>query len=264
MNRKEFINSIKEGAVKGYSDFKILPSLTIAQAILESGWGSSQLAEKGKNLFGIKAFSNWRGERITLPTKEWYKGEECIVNADFRAYESFNESVEDHNKLLSNSRYKAVRECSEYKEGCRKIYECGYATDPGYAEKLIKIIEENRIYEYDNNALSEVAASNEGGKVLKFQKLCNRLNIRDYEGKALVEDNKLGPRTKSCIGKMPTLKMGSRGAAVGFVQEVVHAKPIDGNFGPVTRNCVVEYQKTKNIEVDGIVGFETWSAVITL
>jgi lysozyme len=100
MDRKEFINSIKEGALKGYEEYRILPSLTIAQAILESGWGSSGLAIKARNLFGIKAFSNWRGERITLPTTEWYNDKQQIIDADFRAYDSFNDSIEDHNKLL--------------------------------------------------------------------------------------------------------------------------------------------------------------------
>jgi len=264
MDRKEFIDLIKEGALKGFKECKILPSITIAQAILESGWGISLLAERGKNLFGIKAFSNWTGERITLETKEWYNGEEHTVNADFRVYDSFNESIEDHSRLLTNSRYKPVRECSEYKEACRKIYECGYATDGAYPEKLIRIIEENRLYEFDAwEAFSEAASGIEEGIVLKFQQLCNRLNIKDYEGKALAEDNKLGQRTRSCIAKMPMLKKGSKGPAVEFLQEVVHAVPIDGSFGPITRNCVMEYQKNKNIKVDGIVGTDTWTAIVT-
>jgi peptidoglycan hydrolase-like protein with peptidoglycan-binding domain len=264
MDKREFINSIKEGALKGFREYRILPSLTIAQAILESGWGSSQLAVTAKNLFGIKAFSNWRGDKISLPTKEWYNGQEQIVNADFRAYGSFNESIVDHNKLLSNARYKPVRECSVYRDACRKIYECSYATDPGYPEKLIKIIEENRLYEFDNsNALSEVATGIDTNKVLKFQQLCNKLNIKDYEGKALIEDNILGPRTRICIAKMPTLEIGASGPAVEFVQNVVNAVPIDGIFGVLTKNCVIEYQETKDIAVDGIVGIQTWITMIT-
>ncbi len=264
MDRKEFINSIKEGALKGYADYSILPSLTLAQAILESGWGSSQLSVRAKNLFGVKAFSNWRGERITLPTTEWYGDKKQVINADFRAYHSFKDSIEDHNKLLNNARYKPVRECSNYREACIKLYECGYATDPVYPEKLIKIIEENKLYEFDNiYVLAEVTVSIEASKVLKFQALCNRLGIRDYEGKVLSEDNKLGPRTRSCLAKMPTLKEGSRGAAVEFIQEIVKAVPIDGSFGPVTRKCVRDYQKVKNIEVDGVVGIETWTIIAT-
>lgn len=264
MDKKEFINSVKDGALKGYADYRILPSLTIAQAILESGWGSSQLSVRAKNLFGIKAFSNWRGDKITLPTTEWYGDRKQVINADFRAYESFNESIEDHSKLIANARYKPVRECSDYKEACRKIYECGYATDPTYPEKLIRIIQENKLSEFDNaQVLPEVFAASNENKILKFQKLCNSLGIRDYEGKALAEDNKLGPRTRSCTGKMPVLKEGSKGEAVRFVQEIVKAEPIDGSFGPITKKCVMVYQRDKNIEVDGIVGPQTWIAIIT-
>jgi peptidoglycan hydrolase-like protein with peptidoglycan-binding domain len=263
MDKREFINSIKEGALKGYADYRILPSLTIAQAILESSWGSSQLSLRAKNLFGIKAFSSWKGEKIRFPTTEWYRDKKQIINADFRAYKSYNESIEDHSKLLTNDRYKPVRECSDYKEACRKIYECGYATDPGYPEKLIRIIEENRLYEFDNaKVLPQVSVSSGEDKILKFQKLCNTLGIRDYEGKPLVEDNKLGPRTRSCNGKMPVLVEGSKGAAVSFVQEVIKAAPVDGSFGPITKKCVMEYQRTKNIKADGIVGNQTWNAIL--
>jgi flagellum-specific peptidoglycan hydrolase FlgJ len=214
MDKREFINSVKEGASKGYADYKILPSLTIAQAILESSWGSSQLSVRAKNLFGIKAFSSWKGERIQLPTTEWYRDKKQIVNADFRAYKSFNESIEDHSRLLANNRYKTVRECINYKEACRKIYECGYATDPGYAEKLIRIIKENKLYEFDNaKVLSEVYVASKEDKILRFQRLCNSIGIRDYEGKPLAEDNKLGPRTRSCTSKMPVLREGSKGEA---------------------------------------------------
>lgn len=180
-------------------------------------------------------------------------------------YGSFNESIEDHSKLLSYDRYKPVRGCSDYREACRKVYECGYATDPEYPEKLIRIIEENKLYEFDTSQdMSEAAAGMETGKVLKFQQLCNKLNIKDYEGKALAEDNSLGPRTRSCIAKMPVLKIGSIGSAVSFLQEIVNAEPIDGSFGPITRNCVMEYQRTKNIKVDGIVGIQTWTTIVNI
>jgi peptidoglycan hydrolase-like protein with peptidoglycan-binding domain len=258
MDRREFIKSIKEGAFKGYEDYGILPSLTIAQAILESGWGSSQLSIRAKNLFGIKAFSNWRGDKITLPATEWYGDKKQVINADFRAYDSLNESIEDHNKLLASERYKPARECSDYREICRKIYECGYA------EKLIRIIEDNKLYELDNaEVLPEVCVSSEDDKILKFQKLCNSLGIRYYEGRPLEEDNRLGPRTKSCTCKMPVMREGSKGDAVIFVQEIVKVVPVDGSFGPTTKEYVMEYQRDKNIDADGIVGFQTWTTIVT-
>jgi peptidoglycan hydrolase-like protein with peptidoglycan-binding domain len=264
MNKEDFINSIKDGALKGQVDYGILPSVTIAQAILESGWGSSKLSQKAKNLFGIKAFSNWEGRKVTLPTTEWYDGQKQIVDADFRSYDTFNGSIEDHSKLLSNTRYKPIRECTNYREACQKIYECGYATDPHYPWKLIKIIEENRLYEFDfASELSEAAVDVEEGKILRIQKLCNSLGIKDSEGKELIEDGILGPKTKNCIDRMPILREGSQGAAVEFVQEIVGAEPIDGDFGPITLEKVIEYQRNGNIGVDGIVGKETWTIIGT-
>jgi peptidoglycan hydrolase-like protein with peptidoglycan-binding domain len=264
MNKDEFIQSIKIGALKGKAHYGILPSLTIAQAILESGWGKCQLAKEAKNLFGIKAFSNWTGKRITMKTTEWYDGKKTIINADFRVYDSFNASIEDHNKLLSNSRYKPVRQCRNYKDACREIYNCGYATDPHYPEKLIKIIEENKLYDLDGeNSINEAAADIDSQKIRKFQQLCNVLGITDSEGNRLYEDNVLGPRTESCIRKMPMLMVGSKGPAVGFIQEMLKPIPVDGEFGHITRYAVMEYQENKGVVVDGIVGRETWSCIVT-
>lgn len=263
MHKKEFINSIKEGALKGQQEYSILPSLTIAQAILESGWGSSSLAVKAKNLFGVKAFSNWKGEKITLPTTEWYNGQIVVVQADFRVYNSFNASIEDHNKLLSNSRYKAVRLSRDYKTACLEIYNCGYATDSRYPEKLISIIEGNRLYEYDAVDVVKVPISDQKTqKIRKFQHLCNVLGVKDLEGYSFAEDNILGDRTISCLRKMPMLLQGSKGPAVVFVQEILGSIPVDGEFGSVTRFAVMEYQENKSLAVDGIVGRETWTELV--
>lgn len=262
--RDEFIESIKEGALRGYEKYGILPSLTIAQAILESGWGRSQLSQCANNLFGIKAFSDWIGRRVNLPTTEWYDGQMKIVNAEFRAYDNLIDSIEDHNKLLSYARYKSVTECLDYRDACQKIHECGYATDPRYTEKLVSIIEKNKLFEYDNisGAVREVMSKSED-KIRKFQQLCNVLNIRDYEGTSLEEDNILGDRTKSCIEKMPVLSIGSQGKAVEFVQDCLNVQPFDGDFGPITCQYVMDFQRDKGITVDGVVGSETWSVLIS-
>lgn len=264
MVKKMFIDKVKEGAIEGHRVHNILPSLTIAQAILESGWGTSQLAVKAKNLFGIKAFASWTGKRITFPTTEWYDGRKQVVNADFRAYDSFDESIGDHNKLLSSSRYKSVRQAKDYRSACREVFNCGYATDPAYTGKLIKIIEDNKLYEFDGeNSINEAAVDIDNQKIRKFQLLCNVLGIRDDKGKSLVEDNILGTRTRGCIRKMPLLMVGSKGVAVGFVQEVLKSIPVDGDFGHITRYAVMDYQENRGIKIDGIVGRETWTAIIT-
>lgn len=256
MDKQIFINSVKGGALIGQAESNILPSLTIAQAILESAWGSSKLCVAANNIFGIKAFSDWNGRKITLPTSEWFNGKMQIVDADFRAYNSFYDSIEDHNRLLSGARYKSVCECGDYKSACQAIFQCGYATDPNYPGKLVQIIEQNRLYEFDS-------ASIESDKIRRFQKLCNALHIRDSEGNALAEDNILGAKTRSCISKMPILKMGSQAIAVKFIQEVVGAEPVDGIFGTITKQSVMAYQRNRNLAADGIVGSKTWFCIVT-
>jgi hypothetical protein len=258
MDKREFISSVRDGAVKGYGDFGILPSLTIAQAILESSWGSSKLSRNANNLFGIKASLSWKGKKVTMETTEWYGDKKQIVKAEFRAYDSLNHSIEDHNRLLSYKRYKPLGNCTDYKEACQKVYECGYATDPKYPEKLIRIIEDNRLQVFDG-----VKINIEADKIRQFQRLCNELGIKDSEGKALVEDNKLGARTKSCIARLPVLKAGSKGKAVEFVQQIINAIPVDGSFGPVTKKRVMEFQRDNKLKVDGVVGLQTWTALLT-
>lgn len=148
-NMQDFIDKVLPGAIKGYLEHNILPSLTIAQAILESNSGKSQLAKKGNNLFGIKADSRWTGKKINFPTKEFIKGKEITVNAYFRAYDSFAESVEDHSKFLLTKRYEKVRTSKDYKEAAHEIWKAGYATDPDYPGKLIGIIKQYELYKYD-------------------------------------------------------------------------------------------------------------------
>lgn len=265
MNKSEFIDSIKAAALEGQRDFGILASLTLAQAILESSWGCSKLSLQANNLFGIKAFANWTGKRITLSTEEWHDGKKVTVNADFRAYDSRSESIADHARLLMGERYNPVRNCRDYKSACRSIYECGYATDPEYPKKLIAIIEQNKLYEFDSAVdINEAAAALEDERVRKFQHLCNVLNIKDFQGKPLKEDNVPGPRTRSCISKMPVLKLGSKGPAVVYLQEAVKAAPVDGIFGPITESSVKKFQKSKGLLTDGIVGPRTWSAIISI
>ncbi|NLK93716.1 MAG: glycoside hydrolase family 73 protein [Clostridiales bacterium] len=148
-DQEAFILEIKDEAIKSYKKFNILPSLTISQAILESSWGKSSLSKNGNNLFGIKAYNDWSGPIISIATKEYIKGSYVYINANFKAYSSFNESIRDHSKLLSTDRYKSVTSASNYQEACIAIYNCGYATAPNYSHALVNIIETYNLYEYD-------------------------------------------------------------------------------------------------------------------
>ena len=102
LNEEEnsFINLILDGSIENYKEYKILPSITIGQAILESGWGKSELAVSHNNLFGIKADSRWDGAVAAINSKENYN-DSYISN--FRKYDSIEESIEDHGKFFFDS-----------------------------------------------------------------------------------------------------------------------------------------------------------------
>ncbi len=146
-SQQDFINSIKDGAIESYKKYHVLPSLTIAQAILESGWGKSAI---GNNLFGIKAGSDWTGKTQTVGTSEYGSRGYYHINDTFRDYDSISDSIEDHAKLLTNSRYDSVRAATDYKTACREVQKDGYATAPSYADSLIELIEQYDLDQWDN------------------------------------------------------------------------------------------------------------------
>ena len=96
-----FLSQIKPGSISGWQQYHILPSITAAQAILESGWGNSQLAQQYHNLFGIKG--SYNGQSVTFPTNEEVNGNIISINAQFRAYPSWTESIADHGAFLNNN-----------------------------------------------------------------------------------------------------------------------------------------------------------------
>ena len=119
--QKKFIERVGALAAADMQKSGVLASLTIAQAILESGWGKSGLTVKGNALFGIKAGTSWTGAVYSGKTQECYDGVTfTTVTGLFRAYGSWAESVADHSDLLScNARYKAVIGERDYKAACR-------------------------------------------------------------------------------------------------------------------------------------------------
>jgi LysM repeat protein len=155
--QKQFIEKVGQLAATDMQKSGVSASLTIAQAILESGWGESGLTVKGNALFGIKAGTNWKGKVYSGKTKECYDGATYEdITATFRAYDSWEESVTDHSALLTGmARYKAVIGERDYKAACIAIKAAGYATDPTYSQKLINLIESYGLNEYDSAAASE-------------------------------------------------------------------------------------------------------------
>lgn len=148
--QKDFFNLIKPGAVDLYYKYGILPSLTISQAILESGWGTSVLATQANNLFGIKWSSDSGFDKFLKQTTDFKNNEWIIVEAYFRKYNTIEESLEDYGAFLQKPRYAKVLTATDYKEAAYEVWQAGYATDPMYPEKLTEFIERYELYAIDN------------------------------------------------------------------------------------------------------------------
>ena len=153
-----FIDKVKDGAIAGWHEGKILPSVTIAQAILESGWGTSELATKANNLFGIKASKDWTGESYTVKTAEYDKNNnKYFINAPFRKYRNWQCSLVDHARFFHTpawreDNYKAVIGEVDYRKACKSLQSAGYATSQEYASQLIGLIEMYKLDKYDSVA----------------------------------------------------------------------------------------------------------------
>lgn len=120
-------------------------SLIIAQAALESGWGKKEImTAEGKpshNIFGIKVGSMWNGSQARVYTKEFLQGGMKKVIADFKVYPSYFSAFKDYANLLNrDTRYRGVVAASSAEEAALEMQKSGYATDPEYANKLIKIL----------------------------------------------------------------------------------------------------------------------------
>ena len=146
-----FIEEVKRNIP---SNTKILPSVIVAQAILESARGTSELARKANNLFGIKG--NYNGQSYTVKTKEYLNSKWTTVNAAFKKYPSYRESIIDHGNFFTSTpwrtqNYQRVLNAKDYKTQAKALQACGYATDPQYANKLINLIETNNLSSLDGS-----------------------------------------------------------------------------------------------------------------
>ena len=147
--QKSYIGKYSGLAVEEMYRTGVPASITLAQGLLESGYGLSELAVKGNNHFGIKCHNSWTGAKVYYDDDA--KGE-C-----FRKYDSPEESFKDHSDFLRyRDRYRFLFELdpSDYKGWAYGLKKAGYATDPGYPEKLIRLIEEHELYQYDGVQLS--------------------------------------------------------------------------------------------------------------
>lgn len=211
--------------IKDMRENKILASLTASQALIESNKGNSGLTQKANNLFGIKGTYN--GQSVTMPTTEYYNGVKMTVNAAFRKYPSWQESISDHSGLFNrSSRYANLRGCVDYRLACEYVQKDGYATSPNYTQTLLKTIETYRLYNWDREAIGE-----------KIQE--------DKTGNPYPEPTKL-------------VKANSRGNDARWLQVELNRHGykliVDGIIGPKSMEALIDFQMKHNLVPDGICG----------
>lgn len=229
---KTFLDKLKPYVLADMKKTGILASLTAAQAFIESGKGNSGLTVKANNLFGIKGTYN--GQSVTMLTTEYYNGVAVRVNAAFRKYPSWLESINDHSGLFNRlARYKNLRGETDYVKACNNVHADGYASSPVYSTTLLTKINDYKLYEWDAEVL---------GHVVPRQKV------------------------ETIAQHYPTLLIGSKSDYVLHWQKYLNLLGYacgneDGVFGRNTKAAVMEYQRSKGLVADGIIGAKTWESL---
>lgn len=160
MTRSEYIDLYKDVAIEKMHTYGIPASITLAQGILESGCGSSDLAIKANNHFGIKCHKEWSGKTFTMDDDE--------KNECFRKYDDPADSYRDHSLFLTTrERYSGLftLKSTDYKGWAQGLKKAGYATNPQYPQLLIKIIEEENLHQYDLVTPKDLTNSKKGKKI---------------------------------------------------------------------------------------------------
>ena len=142
---RDYVSRVWSPAVDAARSLGVPPHFLVAHSALESGWGKSEIrlpnGASSYNIFGIKAGQSWQGPTVEVATTEYVDGVAQSTRARFRVYGSYNEAFQDYAKLLrGNARFSAVLGQQDGAQFARSLQQSGYATDPGYADKLGRII----------------------------------------------------------------------------------------------------------------------------
>lgn len=157
--QEKYIEQFASLAVEEMYRSGVPASITLAQGLLESRYGLSDLAAKGNNHFGIKCHNNWQGGRM-------YHDDDAKSEC-FRKYDSPEQSYRDHSDFLRyRDRYKFLfdYDVTDYKAWAHGLRKAGYATDPAYPSKLIRLIEEYKLHEYDLKPVTFADGARKSGK----------------------------------------------------------------------------------------------------
>lgn len=163
MDREDIIEKVGPLFTEDQKKSGILASVSMAQFILESSCGKSELAQNANNCFGMKtnlsgnswSGSTWNGEAYKKKTAEWDGSKYIDIYADFRKYDSVEDSIADHSAYLlgakkgSGLRYSGLKGCTDHKKALQIIKDGGYATSPTYVDNLLKVISNNDLKRFD-------------------------------------------------------------------------------------------------------------------
>lgn len=182
----DFIKMIGDAAVSYYKDYGILPSLTIAQAILESNWGRSGLSRDCYNFFGMKWSKGCGCDYKEYKTKEQKKdGSYVTITAKFRKYYSVSEGIKCYYDFLQYRRYQNLRGVTDYNKACDLIRQDGWATSLSYAHNLKNYIKQYDLDDYDMDVL---------GIVKRYTVTASAIKIREGAGTSFSQKN-----AKDCV-----------------------------------------------------------------
>ena len=237
--QKDAFLSIAVGPARASQKATGVPaSVTLAQAIIESGWGDSHMGDAW-NFFGIKARS---GEPfVVVRTREVVGGNDVFIKAKFRRFASMEECFREHGRFLrDNPRYAPAFETTDPESFARAIHAAGYATDPHYSDALIGIIRDNDLTQYDTDAGSRTLAAATKPKPKRKSKSKPKAKAKARRTYALEQPTLNGP-----IVKAIQEALADAGCKPG---------PIDGVFGTSTDAAVRRYQRAHGLTVDGVVG----------
>lgn len=225
--QKEFINQIgyiiqEEAKARGYQ----VCSPIIAQACIESAYGTSSLGYRWHNYFGMKCGSSWKGKSINLSTKEEYQpGQLTTIRDNFRAYDSMEEGVKGYFDFISSSRYANLKNARTPKEYLEFIKRDGYATSSSYVNTNMSCIGRHDLERFDWNEIHE-------------------------------NPYKLSKRV---------IQMGDKGESVKWLQWELNrhgaSLKVDGIYGNQTKLSVLLFQKQNGLVADSIVDPKTIAAL---
>lgn len=164
---EKYIKEYAELAVKCQKEYQIPASITLAQGILESNAGDSELAKKCNNHFGIKCGSSWYGRTI-------HKDDDTYGEC-FRCYNNAKASYDDHAKFLKRQRYAFLYDypITDYASWAYGLKKAGYATDPKYPQKLINIIETYELYKYDKGVIPSSGKPEDNNQLFGYELIKN-------------------------------------------------------------------------------------------